>query len=227
MAEWNETQVTANTEPVPETDPLLPYVDPESISDRAVLRLLEGTEERLGFVPNSFKLYLHQPHLLRDINRLNNTVMRHPDNLLPEQFKYQLALLVSRNQQCRYCTAHEVHSLKRKWGLTDDRIEQILNLEEPEDERAAAAWAYVDAASRAPEHVTREVKQALVDLFTPGEIMEIACTVGFWSLFNRIHASLDIPLEAHLEHEGRWVDIPSPSAAADGSPSGPLHREGK
>lgn len=203
--------MTAGTEAGPERDPLLPYVDPESISDRAVVRLLEGTEERLGFVPNSFMLYLHQPHLLRDINRLNNTVMRHPDSLLSEQFKYQLALLVSRNQQCRYCTAHEVHSLKRKWGLTDGRIEQILRLEEPEDDREAAAWAYVDAASRAPEHVTSEIKHALVERFTPGEVMEIASTVGFWSLFNRIHASLDIPLEAHLEHEGRWVDLPTPT----------------
>jgi alkylhydroperoxidase family enzyme len=196
-----------------EAECFLPYVDLETVEDRTVTRLLEGTEERLGFVPNSFKLYLHQPHLLRDINRLNNTVMRHPDNLLPEEFKYRLALLVSRNQRCRYCTAHEVNSLKRKWGLTDDRIEQILRLEEPEDDREAAAWAYVDAASRAPEYVTPDIRQALVERFSPAEIMEIACTVGFWSLFNRIHASLDIPLEAHLEHEGRWVEIASPTAS--------------
>lgn len=186
--------------------PFIPYVDDQEIADTAMSKLLQSTEERLGFVPNSFLLYLHQPHLLRDINRLNNTVMRHPNNLLPEQFKYQLALLVSRNQACRYCTAHEVTSLKRKWGLDDRRIQEILRLENPADDRERVAWDYAHAASIGPESVTDEIRSELAEHFSPAEVMEIACTVGFWSLFNRIHSSLDIPLESHLEHEGRWVD---------------------
>lgn len=200
------------TEAIPEgsATPFIPYVAEDSITDSGMAKLLESTEERLGFVPNSFLLYLHQPHLLRDINRLNNTVMRHPNNLLPEQFKYQLALLVSRNQACRYCTAHEVTSLKRKWGLDEKRIEEILRLENPEDDRERVAWEYAHAASMGPELVTDQIRQDLAERFSPGEIMEIACTVGFWSLFNRIHSSLDIPLEPHLEHEGRWVETTLP-----------------
>lgn len=188
--------------------PFIPYVDADTISDKAISKLLDSTEDRLGFVPNSFLLYLHQPHLLRDINRLNNTVMRHPSNILAEQFKYQLALLVSRNQSCRYCTAHEVNSLKKKWGLSEDRISEILRLENPADEREEVAWAYANAASLGPDVVSDEMRSRLVEHFSPAEIMEIACTVGFWSLFNRIHSSLDIPLEPDVEHEAHWVEFP-------------------
>lgn len=190
-----------------EAEPFFPYADLEAVSDKAIATMMTSTEERLGFLPNSFRLYLHQPHLLRDITRLNNTVMRHPSNLLREDFKYRLALLVSRNQSCRYCTAHEVNSLKRKWGLTDERIDEILHFENPENDREAAAWAYAHAASLGPQYVTREIRETLSKKFSPEEIMEIACTVGFWSLFNRIHSSLDIPIEPHLAAEGRWVEV--------------------
>lgn len=201
------TQEPANpTEP----EPFIPYADIESITDSAVGTLLDNIEARLGFLPNSYQLYLHRPHLLRDINRLNNSVMRHPDSLLSEEFKYRLALLVSRNHSCRYCTAHEVNSLKVKWGVTDDRIGEILRFENPEDEREAAAWAFADASSRGPEYVTDDIRALLAKHFSAEEVVEIACTIGFWSLFTRIHSSLDIPLESHLQREAHWVDAERP-----------------
>lgn len=203
MSGMDERATPLNAE---EHAPFIPYADRQRASGRDEM-LLSGTEERLGFLPNSFLLYLHQPHLLRDVTRLNNSVMRHPANLIPENLKYRLALLVSRNQGCRYCTAHEAFTLKRKWGLDDQRIDEILHLENPEDEREAAAWAYVHAASLGPEEVDQAIRENLSEHFTPPEIIEIACTLGFWSLYNRIHSSLDVPLEPHVAREAHWVDV--------------------
>ncbi len=205
------TRPPQRTPPELRSDPFIPYADRNDVSDRAIAALLDGTEERMGFLPNSFLLYLHQPHLLREVTRMNNTVMRHPSNLLPEAFKYRLALLVSRNHSCRYCCAHEAHVMKRKWGLDDERIDEILRLQNPEDEREAAAWAYVHAASRGPEHVTDAIRRCLADKFSPAEIIEIACTLGFWTFYNRVHSSLAIPIEEHLHLEAHWVDVDSPA----------------
>jgi alkylhydroperoxidase family enzyme len=189
-------------------EPFIPYADHESVGDKVIAALLKGTEERLGFLPNSFRLYLHQPHLLRDVTRLNNTVMRHPSNVLSEEFKYKLALLISRNHGCRYCSAHEAHTMKRKFGLDDRRLEEILRLENPEDVREESAWGYAHAASQGPAFVTDDIRRRLAEHFTPKEIIEIACTLGFWALYNRVHSSLDIPLEGHVRHESHWVDLP-------------------
>lgn len=187
--------------------PIIPYAD-RDLAGRETATLLDSTEERLGFLPNSFLLYMHAPHIFRQITRLNNTVMRHQDNVLSEEFKYRLALLISRNHGCRYCTAHESHTMKKKFGLDDARIEEILLMQNPADEREAVAWEFVHAASLGPEHVDDDLRSRLTEVFTPVEVMEIACTLGFWSFYNRVHASLGIPLEAHLHDEAHWVDMP-------------------
>jgi len=198
---------TENIEARAEAEPPIPYAI-RSQAAKDTEALLAGTEERLGFLPNSFRLYMHSPHIFRQITRLNNTVMRHQENVLSEEFKYRLALLISRNHGCRYCTAHEGHTMKRKFGLDDARIEEILHLENSDDEREAVAWEFVHAASQGPEHVDDDLRARLAAVFTPEEVIEIACTLGFWSFYNRVHAALGIPLEAQLHDEAHWVDTP-------------------
>jgi hypothetical protein len=103
-------------------EPAIGYADVDGQLDGSTKRLLESTEQRLGFIPNSLLLYLHQPHLLREVVRLNNTVMRHPKSLLTEDFKYRLAFLISRNHGCQYCCAHQAHAMKTKWNVNDKRL---------------------------------------------------------------------------------------------------------
>jgi len=198
------TDVNA-TGPEAEEQPFIPYVDRSAVS-KDVEAMLTATEERMGFVPNSFRLYLHSPHIFKQVNRLNNTVMRHMANVLPEDFKYRLAFIISRGHKCRYCSAHAADGIKRKWALDDHRLDEILHLENPHDEREEVAWEFVHAASQGPEHVTDDLRRRLAEHFTPEEIIEIACTLGFWAFFNRVHSSLGIPIESHLSAEEHWVD---------------------
>lgn len=192
-----------------ETDPFIPYADLEG-GPRELQSLLDAYQERMGFLPNALKLYAHRPHLLRQIIKLNNMVMRAPENLLPEEFKYRMSFIISRNHGCRYCCAHHAATLKRKFGCDDQTLEAILHLRSPRDTREAVAWEFADAASKGPEHVTEELRQRLAAEFSPPEVIEIACTLGFWAFYNRVHANLAVPIEEHLLSESHWVEVGRP-----------------
>lgn len=193
-----------------ELDPFFPYADP-SAAPSDVKPALDAYQERMGFLPNALKLYLHRPHILKQVIRLNNCVMRHPQNLLAEEFKYRMSFIISRNHGCRYCCAHHAATLKHKFGLSDSDLEGILRLKNPVDDREAVAWEFVHAASRGPENVTDGMRRRLAEVFGPEEIVEIAATLGFWAFYNRVHANLAVPVEQHLLGEAGWVDV-----AADG-----------
>lgn len=189
-----------------EREPFFPYADTTDLP-REVAAQLNAYEARMGFLPNALKLYAHRPHILRQIIRLNNTVMRHESNDLSEEFKYRLSFIISRNHGCRYCSAHHANTMKTKFGYDNEELTDILRLNNPRDDRERAAWAFVDAASQGPEHTTDELRSDLTRHFTPEEIVEIATTLGFWAFYNRIHSNLNVPIEEHLLPESGWVDV--------------------
>lgn len=201
------TSTPSNSE---EVAPFFPYADlDEAPSD--LQKVLGAYSDRMGFLPNALRLYLHRPHILKQIIRLNNTVMRHDANVLSEEFKYRMSFIISRNHGCRYCTTHHAMTLSTKFGCTDDDLANILSLREPVDDREAVAWEFSDAASRGPEHVTDVIRQRLADVFSPAEIIEIAATLGFWAFYNRIHSSLAVPIEQKLLPWADWVDFQAES----------------
>lgn len=78
---------------------------------------------------------------------------------------------------------------------------------EPANEFEKACFDYARAASADPANVPDAILDKLKQHLTPAQIVEIACVVGFWKMYNTIHDSLHIPLEDHLlEHSG-YVDL--------------------
>lgn len=162
---------------------------------------------RMGFLPNTIKLYLHVPWAAEHLFRLNNAIMRDERGSLSEHFKYRLSIIASRDNECTYCTAHHVGILKKRWGYEDDRIERVLRLEDAEDEREAVAAEFVHQATLDPVGVTDEMRARLAKHFTPQEVMEIAYLIGFWKMYNTIHSALAAPLEDPVRDFARWVDV--------------------
>lgn len=162
---------------------------------------------RMGFLPNTLKLYLHVPWAAEYLFRLNNAIMRDERNALSEHFKYRLSFLASRDNVCKYCTAHTVLILKNRWGYTEEDLEKILKLEDPVDEREAVAREFVEAASWDPNGVSEDLLARLAELFTPQEVMEIVLVVGFWKMYNTMHSAMRAPLEDPVLSYGHWVDI--------------------
>ena len=188
-----------------EEDPFLPYADLQEVPSD-LKKQLDAYSDRMGFLPNALKFYSHRPHILKQIIRLNNTIMRHSRNLLSEEFKYRMSFIVSRNHGCRYCCAHHASTLRTKFGCSDDELSDILNLENPRDDRERIAWEFVDVASLGPEHVDDAHRSRLADAFSPEEVVEIVCTLGFWAFYNRVHACTAMPIETQLLGDSGWVD---------------------
>ncbi len=164
--------------------------------------------QRMGFLPHTLKLYLHIPWIAEYLFKINNAIMRDERNSLSEHLKYKLALLASRDNGCRYCTAHNVYTLKRRWSHSDDEIEGVLHLDKAEDEREAVAMEFVHQASLNPGAVTDELRARLAKHFTPQEVMEIVLVVGFWKMYNTMHAAMAAPLETPVLDYREWVEVP-------------------
>lgn len=162
---------------------------------------------RMGFLPNTIKLYLHVPWAAHHLFRLNNAIMRDEHNSLSEHFKYRLSIIASRDNECTYCTAHHVAILKHRWSYEEEQVERLLQLEDATDEREAVAVEFVHQASLDPKGVSDELRTRLAQHFSPQEVMEIAYVVGFWKMYNTIHSALDAPLEDPVAGFADWVNV--------------------
>jgi AhpD family alkylhydroperoxidase len=161
---------------------------------------------RMAFMPNAIKLYLHNPWSAEHLIKLNNAVMRSEQGSLSEEFKYRLAIIASRDNECTYCTAHHAKTLQRRWDYSEDDVAGLLGLDEPRDEREAVAFEFVHQASLDSAGVSDDLRKRLAEHYTPSEVMEISMVVGFWKMYNVIHAALAIPLEDPVLGEAKWVD---------------------
>ena len=161
---------------------------------------------RMGFLPNTLKLYLHVPWIAEHIFKLNNAVMRDERNALSEHLKYRLSLLASRDNECPYCTSHNVLTLKRRWQYEDADIEDVLHLE-PQDEQEAVAMGFVHQACLDPAGVTNEMRSRLAEHFSPQEVMEIVLIVGFWKMYNTMHLAMAAPIEEPAKEFRHWVNV--------------------
>ena len=54
------------------------------------------------------------------------------------------------------------------------------------------------AATLDPADMPPEILPRLAAALTPPQIVELACVVGFWKMYNTIHESLGVPIEAAL-----------------------------
>jgi len=197
-----------------EAEPVIPYVAPEDIPEN-LRPALDAYEARMGFLPNAIKLYLHRPEILEFLMRLNDTVMRDASGHLDRGLKRRLGALCSRLNGCTYCTAHNCGTLKTAvdaeaegWGLSDDDVRVLLDQRhEPATEADRACFDYARAASEDPSNVPREILDRLAAHLTPPQVVELACVVGFWKMYNTIHDSLHVPLETALLGESGYVDV--------------------
>ena len=188
-----------------EAEPVIPYADRASLSGD-LAGAVDAYEKRMGFLPNALRLYMHRPELLECLIRLNNAVMRDPSGHLDRELKRRIAAFCSGLNRSAYCVAHNSNTLasaadgeSEGWGYMAQDIDALLDPGyEPEDPVESACFAYARAATLDPADVPREILDRLAETLTPPQIVELACLVGFWKMYNGIHESLGVPIEAAL-----------------------------
>ena len=190
------------------TEPFIPYVEEDDYPE-ALMPVLGPYKERMGFVPNALKLYMHRPEICEPLWKLNSMVMRDPSSTLDQFLKRKLASVASHINDSEYCVMHNTAMLKAAgggaegWDMDADAVTALLDgAAEPADEAEAACLAFVRAASENPSGVTAEILAELKQHLTPPQIVELACVVGFWKMYNCIHESLHVPIEEHFLKEG-------------------------
>jgi uncharacterized peroxidase-related enzyme len=197
-----------------EKQPFIPYVQEKDCPEE-LKPILEPYKKRMGFLPNALKLYMHRPEIAGPLWMLNSKIMRDQSSTLDQGLKRRLAATVSRINECTYCTSHHCAMLKAPtgmgaegWGLKDDEVVALLRDEGvPNNEMERVCFDFAAAASHNSQGVSDEIYERLAYLLTPPQIIELACLVGFWKMYNTIHDSLRIPIEAHLLEETDYVDV--------------------
>lgn len=188
-----------------EEEPFIPYADPEQAPEN-MQKMLGPYMERMGFLPNALKLYLHRPEIAEILWQLNDRVMRHASSTLDQGLKRKLGSLASILNKCKYCTSHHTAVLQNPvdqemegWGMDDDEVQTLLAGEwKPANDMERACFEFVTEATIEPGNVSEATYKALKENLTPEQIVELATVVGFWKMYNTIHASLRIPIEAQL-----------------------------
>ena len=192
-----------------ESDPIIPYAKMEDLPGH-LQKPLASYIERMGFLPNALKLYMHRPEIMQCMININNATMRDPSSHLSAELKRRVSVLCSALNQSAYCVAHNAGTMKKGaegdgegWGYSDADVAGILDPDDSAlDDMEAACMAYARAATLDPSDVPQEVVLKLAQALTPPQVVELACVVGFWKMYNCIHESLYVPLESELMGDG-------------------------
>jgi uncharacterized peroxidase-related enzyme len=196
-----------------EASPFIPYADRDALPE-ALKAPLAAYEARMGFMPNALKLYMHRPEILACLIQLNNTVMRDPSSHLDAGLKRQISAICSYLNKSAYCVAHNTNTLMTEsasdgegWDFSDEDVLRLLDpAYAPEDPAEKAAIDYARAATVDHSAVPQATLDRLAELMTPPQIVELACVVGFWKMYNSIHEALHIPIEDALQDNAAFLD---------------------
>lgn len=193
-----------------EETPFIPYADRAALPEK-LKAPLEAYEARMGFMPNALKLYMHRPELLACLIQLNNTVMRDPSSHLDAGLKRRISAICSHLNKSAYCVAHNTNTLMTEaqgadggggegWDFKAEDVAKLLDPGyTPDDPAEKAAIDYARAATLDHANVPRKLLDDLAAVMTPPQIVELACVVGFWKMYNSVHEALHIPVEAALQ----------------------------
>lgn len=192
------------------TPPYIPFPDLGDDLKRVPVYVRPDAEfyaKRMGFLPDTIRLYLHVPWVAEAMFGMNNAVMRDERNAFSEEFKYRLSMIASRDNDCAYCTSHHVGVFKEKFGYDEQKIECLLRMDQPADAREALAQEFVHQASLDARGLSDELRARMAKTFSPQEYMEIVLLVGFWKMYNTMHNAMGIESEPPIVAFKKFVEI--------------------
>ncbi|MDT8440860.1 MAG: peroxidase-related enzyme [Desulfuromonadales bacterium] len=147
-----------------------------------------------GMIPNLFKTYAHHPPLLQaNWHKVKRVMM---EGQLSRKTKEAIALLVSKDNGCRYCVAAHTGALKAA-GVSAEEIARIENdLDQAEfTDRERALIRFARKANRSANDVT-DAEFAAVKEAGAGdaEIIEALGVMEVFTAFNKFLDTLDVEL---------------------------------
>eukprot|EP01138_Halocafeteria_seosinensis_P012615 gb/GECG01012889.1/.p1 GENE.gb/GECG01012889.1/~~gb/GECG01012889.1/.p1 ORF type:complete len:177 (+),score=34.67 gb/GECG01012889.1/:1-531(+) len=174
--------------------PRIPFVKKEEATGE-VKEIFDEIEKGFGMVPNIMLAYANHPPLLRANWAKMKAVMM--EGSLPKKVKEGIALGVSVDNSCKYCTGHHTHNLSGL-GFSEEQInalkQQLDNdgFEAKEQTLIRFCRAINKDANRIPDKMVQEVRDAG---YSDAHITEAIGVVELFAGFNRFLDSMQVELE--------------------------------
>lgn len=149
--------------------------------------LFAKARERLGFVPNVFRVYAFRPERL-SAWFAHYRQLHEPTDGLSAADREMIAVVVSSANGCLYCLVAHGAALRDELGdpVLGERISYDWR-RAGLDERRAAICAYADKLTVAPRTVGRDDLQSLLNVgLSPHEAWDVAEIAAMYNLTNRM-----------------------------------------
>ena len=178
--------------PQPDHISALPVANPEAL-DEDLQELFALCTEKLGIVPNVLRAYSLRPQKLRNFVAMYNELMQAPSGLSKLE-REMVAVVVSSANRCYYCLVAHGQAVRRLSG--DPELGEMLVMNyriAPLDPRQRTmldfAWKLTTSPATIGEPERAGLRQAG---FADEEIFDLAETVAFFNMSNRMASGLDI-----------------------------------
>ena len=149
--------------------------------------LFAKARERLGFVPNVFRVYSFRPERL-SAWFAHYRQLHQPSEGLSAADREMIAVVVSAANGCLYCLVAHGAALREELGdpVLGERVSYDWRRAEL-DPRRRAICAYAEKLTRSPRELTRADLQSLLDAgLTLEEVWDVAEIGAMYNLTNRM-----------------------------------------
>ncbi len=168
----------------------LPMVDP--LPDETQ-KYFDICQEKLGMVPNVLRAYAFDIDKLNAFTAMYNDVMLADSGLTPLE-REMIAVVVSSINKCYYCLTAHGGAVRKLSGDPTLGEQLVMNWRAaPLDARQSAMLRFAEKTTRASAEIVEADRQALRDCgFSDRDIWDIAATVGFFNMSNRMASAIDM-----------------------------------
>ncbi|MCZ7677153.1 MAG: peroxidase-related enzyme [Roseovarius sp.] len=144
-------------------------------------------EEKLGMVPNVLRAYAFDTAKLDAFTAMYNDLMLGPSGLSRLE-REMIAVVVSSINRCWYCQVAHGAAVRQLSGRPELGEAMVMNWRMADlDPRQRAMLGFAEKVTKSSAEVEEADRQALRDAgFSDRDIWDIASTVGFFSMSNRV-----------------------------------------
>lgn len=166
----------------------LPMADP---LPEDIQKYFDICDEKLGLTPNVLKAYAFDMAKLRPFMDMYNEVML-DDSGLSKLEREMIAVVVSSINRCWYCQVAHGAAVRQLSGNPQLGEAMVMNWRVADlDERQTAMLAFAEKITKVSSETSEADRQALRDVgFSDRDIWDIAATVGFFSMSNRMASAV-------------------------------------
>jgi uncharacterized peroxidase-related enzyme len=194
-----------------DTGSWFPIPDEKALPD-GLQRLFAAARERLGFVPNVFRVYAYRPERL-SAWFTHFRQLHEPTPNLSAADREMIAVVVSSANGCLYCLV--AHGAALRTELEDPVLGERISYDWRRaglDPRRTAICAYAEKLTLRPREVTRADLQSLLDAgLTLEEGWDVAEIAAMYNLTNRMAMATNMLPNAQYSGQARLREAGGPA----------------